>query len=200
VNRPLVPLVRFLMGLRRPHPTTNAQRLRARGESPASFRIRLAQLEDADAIAEVHVAAFNTTHGLPWGQHPSLELRRRQWREKLAAPSSRFFGYVVEKPDEQLVGFATGEPWDYPGDFAGRLEKIYLLEEYQRLGFGRRLVGQVSRRLLGDGITSMILFSQAENPSIGFFEALGGERLLSDAGEFHGAYGWRDLQQLSACT
>jgi hypothetical protein len=45
-----------------------------------------------------------------------------------------------------------------------------------------------------------MLFSQAENPSCAFFDALGGERLLSAAGEFHGAYGWRDLRSLAtAC-
>jgi hypothetical protein len=43
----------------------------------------------------------------------------------------------------------------------------------------------------------MLLFSQPENPSCAFFEALAGERLLTDRGEFHGAYGWRDLARLA---
>jgi ribosomal protein S18 acetylase RimI-like enzyme len=78
------------------------------------------------------------------------------------------------------------------------LNKIYVLLDYQRLGLGRRLVGHVARRFLSQGISSMSLFSQAENPSIRFFEAIGGEKLFSDAGEFHGGYGWRDLARLAA--
>ena len=99
--------------------------------------------------------------------------------------------------DRVLIGFASGKPADYPG-FAGQLDKIYLLPHYQRLGIGRRLLCEVCRRFLADGVTSMMLFSQVENPSCGFFDALGGERLLSEAGEFHGAFGWRDMRTLAA--
>jgi hypothetical protein len=53
----------------------------------------------------------------------------------------------------------------------------------------------------GDGgrspsITSMLLFGDARNPSKGFCEHLGAERLFSAAGEFHGRYGWRDLRSV----
>jgi hypothetical protein len=44
----------------------------------------------------------------------------------------------------------------------------------------------------------MLLFGEATNPSNGFYEAFGAERLHSDSGEFNGAYGWRDLQMLVA--
>ena len=43
----------------------------------------------------------------------------------------------------------------------------------------------------------MLLFGEATNPSNGFYEAFGAERLYSSAGEFHGGYGWRDLQLLA---
>jgi ribosomal protein S18 acetylase RimI-like enzyme len=43
----------------------------------------------------------------------------------------------------------------------------------QRLGLGRRLFGHVARRFLACAIDTMMLFSRAENPSCGFFEALG---------------------------
>ena len=80
----------------------------------------------------------------------------------------------------------------------GELNKIYLLREYQRVGLGRRLIGHVARRFLMQGIESMLLFGEARNPSNGFYEALGAERLFSDSGEFHGGYGWRDLRTLVA--
>jgi hypothetical protein len=44
----------------------------------------------------------------------------------------------------------------------------------------------------------MLLFGDATNPSNGFYEAFGAERLYGGGGEFNGAYGWRDLQTLIA--
>jgi hypothetical protein len=42
----------------------------------------------------------------------------------------------------------------------------------------------------------MLLFGEATNPSNGFYETFGAERLYSQSGEFHGGYGWGDLQRL----
>jgi len=196
MKRSLVPLVRFVQGLRRPSKSANSRRLRARSESIDSIRIRPARLEDVPALARLHVTTFNATHLLPGGRGPTVGLRERQWREHLAGPSPKVFCFVAERSDGTLVGFASGKPADYPG-FAGRLDKIYLLPHYQRMGLGRRLFGEVCRRFLADDVTSMMLFSQAENPSCRFFEALGGERLMSDTGEFHGAFGWRDVRGLA---
>ena len=44
----------------------------------------------------------------------------------------------------------------------------------------------------------MLLFGDAKSPSNGFYEHLGAERLLGDRGEFHGGYGWHDLDRLAA--
>jgi hypothetical protein len=43
----------------------------------------------------------------------------------------------------------------------------------------------------------MLLFGDAKNPSNGFYEHMGAERLYSKSGEFHGAYGWTDLRTLA---
>jgi GNAT superfamily N-acetyltransferase len=96
-----------------------------------------------------------------------------------------------------LVGFAKGTPHDgsVPG-YQGELNKIYILRRYHRLGLGRRLLADVARRFLEREISSMLLFGDAKNPSNGFYEAMGGERLISSGGEFHGGYGWHDLNDL----
>ena len=73
----------------------------------------------------------------------------------------------------------------------------FVLREWHRQGIGRRLVEHVARRFLERGLASMLLFGDARNPSNGFYERLGAERLLSPEGEFHGGYGWRDLHRLS---
>ena len=51
---------------------------------------------------------------------------------------------------------------------------------------------------LASVLTSMLLFGDAANPSNGFYEAFGAERLHGETGEFHGAYGWPDLRTLVA--
>jgi hypothetical protein len=68
----------------------------------------------------------------------------------------------------------------------------------QRQGIGRLLLCNVARQFLSQGVTSMLLFGDAANRPTRSYEAFGAERLYSDAGEFHGGYGWRDLSVLVA--
>jgi GNAT superfamily N-acetyltransferase len=163
-----------------------------------AFQLREALVADIAALAKLHVETFNETHrgGRPGG--PSYELRERQWREAFDGQDGSWFCYVVED-DGELVGFAKGTPHDggVPG-YAGELNKIYLLKRVQRQGLGRLLLCAVARRFIERGVTSMLLFGDAANPSNGFYEALGAERLHSEAGQFHGAYGWPDLRKLVA--
>ena len=101
-----------------------------------------------------------------------------------------------------MVAFAKGTPHDggVPG-FAGELNKLYALQRVQRQGLGRLLLCSVARQFLSRGVTSMLLFGDAANPSNGFYEAFDAERLYSDTGEFNGTYGWRDLPRLvGRCT
>ncbi|MBW3623075.1 MAG: GNAT family N-acetyltransferase [Armatimonadetes bacterium] len=163
------------------------------------FTSREATPADVPALARLHVETFIETHG--GGENPpTVEMRERQWREILGKEDESDFCFVIEGPDGELVGFArgvAGDP-DDPSEYTGVLNKIYLLRAYHRRGLGRRLLGHVARRFLSLGIRSMRLFGDAENPSNGFYERLGAERTYSDAGEFHGGYGWRDLQRLAA--
>src|SRR5437660_3782139 len=164
-----------------------------------SLIIREATAVDIPALVDLHVKTWNATYPEVL-KKPTYEIRERQWREAFAVTDGSWFCFVVEGQNGELVGFAKGTPYNHRDlpDFAGQLSKIYLLGEYQRLGLGRRLVGHVARRFLSQGISSMVLFGLARNPSCRFHEALGGERLFSKKGEFHGGYGWRDLQSLAS--
>jgi len=149
-----------------------------------------------NALARLHVQTFIEAHG---GRNPpTVELRTSQWRKIFDADDGSFC-FVIENHAGGLVGFARGTLHDggVPG-FVGELNKIYLLRQYHRLGLGRRLVGHVANRFLSRGITSMLLFGEATTPSNQFYEHLEAERLIAPNGEFHGAYGWRDLQRLAA--
>jgi hypothetical protein len=56
---------------------------------------------------------------------------------------------------------------------------------------------EVGNRFLGRGVSSMLLFGDANNPSNRFYEAMGGERIMGEGVEFQSAYGWRDLRKLA---
>src|SRR5262245_28557465 len=145
-----------------------------------SFAIREAVVDDVPALAALHVQTFNETHGRGRGDGPTYELRERQWRDAFAVDDGSWFCFVAEDEDGKLLGFAKGTPHDggVPG-FAGELNKIYVLRRYHRQGLGRQLVCLVVQRFLAQGISSMLLFGEAGNPSNGFYEALGAERLYS---------------------
>jgi L-amino acid N-acyltransferase YncA len=162
-----------------------------------TFHLRDAHETDIAALAALHVQTYNETHRGVRPGGPSYELRERQWRDAFAPQDGSWFCFVIEDDDGELVGFAKGTPHDggVPG-YAGELNKIYLRRRVQRHGLGRQLLCAVARRFLERGVTSMLLFGDAKNPSNGFYEAFGAERLYSDTGQFNGGYGWRDLGAL----
>jgi GNAT superfamily N-acetyltransferase len=163
-----------------------------------AFHIRDANSDDVPALAKLHVQTFNETHRGGRSGGPSYELRERQWREAFMVNDGSWFCFVVAEDNGELIAFAKGTPHDggVPG-FAGELNKIYALQRVHRQGAGRLMLYSVARRFLDRGITSMLLFGEATNPSNGFYEAFGAERLYSDSGEFNGGYGWRDLHVLA---
>src|SRR5215471_20275783 len=172
------------------------------GEATMSFHIRDARKDDVPAVAGLHVQTFNETHRGGRNGGPLFELREGQWREAFENDDSTWFCLVVEDDNGKLVGFAKGTPHDggVPG-FAGELNKIYVLRNFHRQGIGRLLLCYVARRFIERGVTSMLLFGEAANPSNGFYEVFGAERLYSRSGEFHGGYGWHDLHRLvSQCV
>lgn len=162
-----------------------------------TFILRAMTARDVPAVAALHVATFNETHTVR-NDGPSYALRESQWSKAFAEDDGTWFGVVIEDQDGKLVGFAKGKPHDggIPA-YAGELNKIYLLRRYHRQGLGRMLLCEVARRFLERGMSSMLLFGQADNPSNQFYEVMGGKKIMSEHGEFHGAYGWRDLHALA---
>jgi ribosomal protein S18 acetylase RimI-like enzyme len=183
---------RWLNARSRPTGEGNARRLRERGESLASIVFRDATAADIPALAELHVTTWNATYNTSRG--PTVATRTWQWNEVFAKEKRRDFVLVLEDRNARLIGFTWGKP-DH-GEFEGQISKIYLRWEYHGLGLGRRMMEETARRFLERGIHSFILFAELSNPTLGFYDRMGGERLLDDLGQFHGAYGWRDVRKL----
>lgn len=176
----------------RPSGETNARRLRERGESLDSIVFRDAVAADIPALAELHVTTWNATYNTSRG--PTVATRTWQWTEVFSKENRRDFVLVLEDRMGRLIGFTWGKP--HNGEFDGELSKIYLRWEYHGLGLGRRMMAQTARRFADRGMNSFILFAELSNPTLGFYDRMGGERLLDDRGLFNGSYAWRDARRL----
>lgn len=193
---------RFRNGLKRPSKNENARLLLQRNEDPSLFIFRDLTIDDVPAISRLHVKAWAETY---WyvRKPPTYEIREWQWKEQLTIMDGSWFCIVIENQKKELIGFAKGRRYAHESlpVYSGELNKLYLLQQYQRLGLGRKLICMVATRFVSISVLNMVLFGEATNPSCAFYEAMGGERLYAGNGEFHGGYGWRDLTKLvSICN
>ncbi len=183
---------RWINARSRPTREENARALRARGESLESIVFRDAVAADIPALSELHVTTWNATYNTTRG--PTVATRSWQWGMVFEKEHRRDFVLVLEDRNGRLIGFTWGRP--HEGEFEGELSKIYLRWEYHGLGLGRRMMAETAQRFLDRGIHSFILFAELSNPTLGFYDRMGGERLLDDRGQFGGGYGWRDVTAL----
>jgi ribosomal protein S18 acetylase RimI-like enzyme len=191
--RPRVAAVlRWINTRTRPTGAETRRKLRERGESVDAIIFRDAVADDIPALAELHVTTWNATYNTTRG--PTIATRAWQWQQVFAKENRRDFVLVLEDSNGRLIGFTWGKP--HGGDFEGELSKIYLRWEYHGVGLGRRMMAETARRFIDRGIHSFILFAELTNPTLGFYDHMGGERLLDERGQFGGAYGWRDVSAL----
>ncbi len=173
--------------------------------------VRLAVPDDGEAIGRIHVETWRTAYrGVVSDAHldglDPVE-RGRIWRARLdgSAPSIALFTLVAVEESGRVIGFASGgRERSRDPDHGGEIYALYVLRDEQRRGAGRLLVSESSRRLLAEGIDSMLLWVLARGPAVGFYERLGGVRLRTKlapvGGEEHEeiAFGWRDLSRLGS--
>lgn len=168
------------------------------------MNIRKAVLGDARGIAEVHVDSWLSTYRsiVPDDYLDSLtyESREQSWQRGLAQEGI----FVAEDASGKIIEFATGgkeRSGDYP-DVEGEVYAIYLLKDLQSKGTGRTLTAAVAADLLEKGMSSMLVWVLADNPSRGFYERMGGklldEKTIGIAGEElpEVAYVWEDVRPL----
>ena len=173
------------------------------------MRIRAANPSDARPIARVNVDSWRTTYdGIVPGEHlDSLSYRDREstWTDILSGARPAESNFVAETEDGEIVGFAGGGP-EREGNptYRGELYAIYVLEERQRAGVGRRLVSAVAECLLSGGLDSMLVWVLEDNRwACHFYEALGGVIVDRTTVTIGGAdlpeltYGWIDIDCLN---
>ena len=170
--------------------------------------IRSAEIEDAAGIARVRAESWRSAYrGIVPDEFLDAidvnEWSERQRRNMEDVPDN-LVSFVAET-EGLVVGWAVGGPnREINLDYAGELYAIYLLPDYQRRGIGQQLTEATARWLIGEGLSSMILWVLRENyPARSFYEALGGylcgERQTQITGTWlpEVAYGWPDLNTLT---
>lgn len=166
--------------------------------------IRPATLNDAPAIARVHVDTWRTNYTgiIPEEHLANLSYERCQagWVEHLPDQRGGESTYVVEIRSGEIVAFASGGPArEATVGFDGELYVLYVLKSFQGKGFGRSLVIKIAQKLDGQRYRSMIVWVLKDNPACRFYEKLGG-RLIGEKTVTIGgkslvdvSYGWSDL-------
>ena len=121
----------------------------------------------------------------------------------LSTPSREGVTLVAVNEQGQLVGFVDGGRARHSDpEYQAELNAIYLLEEVQGHGLGRRLVQALVEQFLQMGYQSMMLWVFTQNPACRFYEALGGIHIKTALDTIGGAsyeeiaYGWRDIRIL----
>ena len=141
--------------------------------------VRDARLEDAGAIATVHVRTWQHAyaHIFPAAALAgiSLDARARHWKRILTDVPPRRHQLVAED-EAGIRGFASGGPAE-EDDELGELYAIYVLPEAWGAGNGRELMVESLERLRGEGFREAILWVLEDNPRTRRFYEQGGWRL-----------------------
>lgn len=168
--------------------------------------VRHAEVEDAAAIAAVHVATWRSAYRglLPDDFLASLDQSgyEARWRRILDDGTSRVY---VAADGHRIVGFASaGRERAGEDGYEGELYAIYVMAEAQGKGHGRRLVRAVVTGLRELRLNDMIVWVLRENASArSFYERLGGQYVRTQPITIGSAllqevsYGWRSLDDVT---
>lgn len=175
-----------------------------RRPAPMEVTIRRATADDADAIAHVHVAAWEGSYRgiMPdeeFAKRP-VERRRIQWQEWLQNDEHVV---LVACEEQGVVGFAGARLLNPPVDgFESYLATLYLDPDCKRRGLGTRLLRAIASELVALGARTMVLRTLRLNTARDFYERLGArfipEGVDVDAGHFDDVvYVFDDLNVLA---
>ena len=171
--------------------------------------IRQAKVGDASGIAAVQIASWKSTYSGIVPSHflvsMNLEVQTKMWESQLTDDNNLIF---VAEDELGLIGFASGGKLrEIVGDYDAELYAIYLMPEKQRQGIGRVLMLKLVLGLRTKGLKKLLVWVLEKNPSVGFYECLGGTKITHKSIQIGGvdlqeiAFGWPslDLENISPC-
>lgn len=167
--------------------------------------VRPATASDADAIARVHVASWQTTYrGILADDYLArMSVHHHAANHRALMAEARTFYLVAQDRSDGVIGFVNAGPErNSDPDFTGEIYALYLLQQHQRKGLGQMLVQFAALRLRAMGHHSLLIWVLDGNPAEGFYQRLGGRRLRTAPVDIAGqslqeiAYVWPDTVSL----
>jgi GNAT superfamily N-acetyltransferase len=154
------------------------------GMSTISIDVRRAEPFDAAAIAATHDASWRHAYAgmLPYRALDAM-IRRRgaEWWERALRHSTDIL--VLDIADK-IVGYVTLGPNRVSTlPFDGEIYEIYLLPEYQGLGFGAKLFAEARRELAALGMKGLVVWALEENGTATRFYLNAGGRDIAEGSE-----------------
>jgi len=179
----------------------------AHGSVDTQFVLFPAGPADAEALGQVHVAAWRETYRglLPdaYLARMSVEAHTRRFARTLLHPGPD--DVTLAAADRTgIAGYAQGGPSRRGRPAEAEVATLYLLKDAQNRGVGARLFTGAARALAAGGATSLVVSVLRDNfAARGFYEHLGGvaEPSRLEPGPGGGllhevAYGWADIRTL----
>ena len=165
--------------------------------------IRTAEIDDASAIARVHVDTWKSSYGgiIPQAYLDSMTVQNRTfvWVRLLERAGPALTTLVSEDHDQRVIGFVSGGPLRHSDKrFEAEISSLYVLPSHQRESHGRRLFLAAANRLAQSGLKGLFVWVLADNPAREFYESLGGEVVSETVRDFAGkplkelGYGWKE--------
>lgn len=169
--------------------------------------IRPARLSDANGIADVHIETWREAYAGVIQDSYLLELdagvQARAWQRDIVGrrPGAGILVATVKGARrEQVVGFGSwGRCRSAALPYAGEVYMLYILNDWQGRGVGRRMLGALFRQIARSERNSAFLWVLSANPARFFYDAMGGRPVAERQESFAGslldetAYAWPDL-------
>lgn len=172
------------------------------------YHIRQGQLEDAEAIAHIHVESWKSTYKDLIDKQDidgiSVENRITLWETVLKKAVNGQTVLVATDENDQVIGFISGgkeRTKEYGYD--GEIYAVYLLDEYHRQGVGTNLLSHFVQQMKQSGYESLLVWVLIQNENKKFYERYGAspvqaEEITIGKGTYKEvAYGWSDIHVLS---
>lgn len=165
----------------------------------SKFQVRPAQSNDVQNLTRVFKSAWRQTYsGIIPKQHLDYMIDARGpvwWRRALRCRDT----VLAAEYDGKLMGYATCGAARHRGPLRGEIYELYLLADYQGLGFGEFLFEACRYQLDQQHRRGLIVWALADNASAGQFYMRRGGRPVAETFEMMAGeridkvgYGWID--------
>ncbi len=144
------------------------------------INVRLAQITDARAISSVHVAVWQSHYRktIPdvFLDNLSVDKRLEHWQIWLEEADYGNKAIYVAECNDQIIGFISGGPCRDDEEMAAEFYAIYVKEEFQGLGAGKKLLEAFFTWCKEKAHRTICCWVLEENPnSRKFYEGMGGK-------------------------